>query len=122
MLNMADFKRSSRSRSGGRGFRRSGGRDFNRPSFRSGDGDMPHRREFGRPNRTSELEMHEATCDECGKQCQVPFKPNNNKPVYCNNCFRKHDSRLSRDETGNTSSGELERINAIGELSSANNK
>ncbi len=32
-------------------------------------------------------EMFEATCAECGKTCKVPFKPSNDRPVYCSDCF-----------------------------------
>lgn len=32
-------------------------------------------------------EMFQATCDNCGNSCQVPFRPTNGKPVYCSNCF-----------------------------------
>ena len=35
-------------------------------------------------------EMHDATCGDCGKQCQVPFEPRQDKPVYCNECFPNH--------------------------------
>lgn len=31
--------------------------------------------------------MHDATCSKCGKNCQVPFKPNGRKPIFCNECF-----------------------------------
>jgi len=34
-------------------------------------------------------EMHNATCSECGQECEVPFKPTEGKPVYCKECFRK---------------------------------
>lgn len=34
-------------------------------------------------------ELHNATCAECGNACQVPFKPNGRKPIYCSNCFKK---------------------------------
>ena len=34
-------------------------------------------------------EMHRATCAECGNACEVPFKPNGRKPIYCSNCFKK---------------------------------
>lgn len=33
--------------------------------------------------------MHAATCSDCGKECQVPFKPRGDKPVYCSDCYRK---------------------------------
>ena len=39
-------------------------------------------------------EMHKATCAECKKECEVPFKPSGDRPVYCRDCFSKRkDSR-----------------------------
>jgi len=35
-------------------------------------------------------EMHKATCSDCGKECEVPFKPTEGKPVYCRDCYQKH--------------------------------
>jgi len=35
-------------------------------------------------------EMHKAVCADCGEECEVPFKPSENRPVYCKECFRKH--------------------------------
>lgn len=35
----------------------------------------------------SPAQMHKATCDECGNDCEVPFRPTGEKPVYCNDCF-----------------------------------
>ena len=32
-------------------------------------------------------EMFPAVCGECGKECQVPFKPTEGKAVYCSECF-----------------------------------
>ena len=34
-------------------------------------------------------EMHKATCAECKKECEVPFKPSGDKPVYCKECDAK---------------------------------
>ena len=34
-------------------------------------------------------EMHKATCSECKKECEVPFKPSGDKPVYCKECYAK---------------------------------
>ena len=45
------------------------------------------KRDSGR--RSFEKQMHEVTCDECGKRCEVPFKPSGDKPVYCSDCFEK---------------------------------
>lgn len=54
-------------------------RDFdNRGPRRDGP-----RRDFG------PREMHKATCSECGKECEVPFKPTEGRPIYCRDCFAK---------------------------------
>ncbi len=48
-----------------------------------------NRSDRGRPS------MHRAVCDKCKKDCEVPFKPTSNKPVYCSNCFRSVEPRKS---------------------------
>ncbi len=53
-----------------------GGRDFKRREFEE---DRPSRREGG---------SFKAICSKCGKQCELPFKPNGSRPVYCAQCFR----------------------------------
>lgn len=84
------FSRDRNSRSGGDrgGFR-------SRPSF----GDRPR---FNDRNDRGPVEMHDATCDNCGKACQVPFRPTSGKPVYCSNCFEqqkgRYDEREARSE------------------------
>lgn len=35
-------------------------------------------------------DMHQAVCSDCGKECEVPFKPTEGRPVYCRDCFPKH--------------------------------
>ena len=35
-------------------------------------------------------EMHKVTCSDCGKETEVPFKPTEGRPVYCQECFAKH--------------------------------
>jgi CxxC-x17-CxxC domain-containing protein len=39
---------------------------------------------YGRPR-----EMYDAVCAECGQKCQVPFKPDPSRPVYCRECYAK---------------------------------
>ena len=34
-------------------------------------------------------ELHEAKCSECGENCEVPFKPDPHRPVYCKECWGK---------------------------------
>jgi CxxC-x17-CxxC domain-containing protein len=31
--------------------------------------------------------MYNAVCTDCGKECEVPFKPDRNRPVYCQACW-----------------------------------
>jgi len=50
-------------------------KDFNRGGFQ--------RRSFG------PREMHKAVCAECGQECEVPFKPQDGRPVYCKECYAK---------------------------------
>lgn len=33
--------------------------------------------------------LHDAVCASCGAECQVPFLPNGERPVYCSDCFAK---------------------------------
>jgi CxxC-x17-CxxC domain-containing protein len=49
--------------------------------------------EFNRGDIMSQRTMFEAKCTGCGKTCTVPFKPTAGKPVYCRECFSKHNSR-----------------------------
>jgi CxxC-x17-CxxC domain-containing protein len=37
----------------------------------------------------ADREMHKAVCAECGKECEVPFKPDTSRPVYCRECWSK---------------------------------
>ncbi len=91
---MADFKQRGSFGGGNRGGDRGG---FNR----GGSGGRPRfggRPSFGQGGRDSgPKEMFSATCANCGKECQVPFRPNGEKPVYCNDCFRSHKEEGSSD-------------------------
>ena len=44
-------------------------------------------REFNRDRR--DVHMTKVTCSSCGEECEVPFKPSSDKPVYCDECFSK---------------------------------
>ncbi len=39
-------------------------------------------------------QMFPAVCADCGKETEVPFEPNQGRPVYCRDCYSK--VRLSR--------------------------
>jgi CxxC-x17-CxxC domain-containing protein len=46
---------------------------------------------FRRPPRDmGPRDMHKATCSDCGKECEVPFRPAEDRPVYCRDCLPKH--------------------------------
>lgn len=42
------------------------------------------------------FELHHSRCDSCGVECDLPFKPTSNKPVYCRSCFRKNQNNESK--------------------------
>ena len=31
--------------------------------------------------------MHPAVCANCGAECEVPFQPKEERPVYCSTCY-----------------------------------
>jgi CxxC-x17-CxxC domain-containing protein len=63
---------------------------------------------FGRGPPRPRPELHKAVCAKCGQQCEVPFRPSTDKPVYCRECFSKDDTKKRPGQL----SDELERINA----------
>lgn len=38
-------------------------------------------------------QMYDVVCADCGKPTQVPFQPRNDRPVYCKDCYEKHQQR-----------------------------
>jgi len=80
--------------------------NFNRGNNRFGGRRDFNRQGFGRID-SSDRSMHRATCSKCGNDCEVPFRPTGEKPVYCSKCFenmRGSDSRRfeGRNIGGNT--------------------
>jgi len=62
-------------------------RRFSVPSQRF---DQPQRQaEPRQDNNYRERAMHKAICADCNKECEVPFKPSGERPVYCKECFAK---------------------------------
>lgn len=62
------------------GFGDRGGRGGDRGGDRGGHG-------FHDKHHGDDREMFKATCTECGKSCEVPFRPTGDKPVLCKECF-----------------------------------
>jgi CxxC-x17-CxxC domain-containing protein len=90
---------------------------------------------FDRPERHGEVKqnnvyrertLYKAVCADCSKECEVPFKPKEDRPVYCKECFAKRkagaapgqkqdnkppevkivpESRLEKKETGEKRKG-----------------
>ena len=54
------------------------------------------RRRDDRSGGREDRQMHRATCADCGKSCEVPFRPTGGKPVYCSNCFQREESPRGR--------------------------
>ena len=44
-------------------------------------------RDLHKANGRGNREMHTATCANCGQEAKVPFKPREDRPVYCSECF-----------------------------------
>ena len=60
---------------------------------------------FGGNNNRDDRQMHETTCSDCGRRCEVPFKPSNSKPVYCNGCFKRDSNPRDDYSRDNNSRG-----------------
>lgn len=45
-----------------------------------------------RPADPKSRPMFQATCAECGKECEVPFRPSGDRPVYCKECWARRRS------------------------------
>jgi CxxC-x17-CxxC domain-containing protein len=64
-------------------------------------------------------ERFQATCNECHKKCEVPFRPNGKKPVYCRDCFKgkeetpSYGARRSYQERGPQGPDVAQRLDAI---------
>lgn len=94
---MRDFNRGGGNRSFGGGNR--GG------SFGGGSRGGYNDRSRG-GDRGGDREMFQATCDSCGKSCELPFKPTGSRPVYCSDCFKKNDSGSERRDFGGDRGGD----------------
>ena len=69
-----------------------GNRDSSRPSYGGGSNRGGSAGNYDRP------EMHKAVCAECGRECEVPFKPNGSRPIYCSSCFEAQGGGKDRPQ------------------------
>ena len=63
-------------------------RDFNRNNNSGQKRSFGNKRQFGNRFDMPRPTLHKAICSNCGKDCEIPFKPTNGKPVLCRDCFR----------------------------------
>jgi len=97
---MGNFNRDNRS-GGSRGGRDSGRRDSRRQDFGGSS--------RGFSGRSSQRpEMHKAICDECGRECEVPFRPTGDRPIFCSSCF---ENRGGNENAGKSSGQKYGRSN-----------
>ncbi|MFW6230721.1 MAG: CxxC-x17-CxxC domain-containing protein [Nanoarchaeota archaeon] len=64
--------------------------DNRRPRRDQSSGNPRRFNDSQRRQHSGPKEMHKTTCADCGKECEVPFKPTGDRPVYCKDCFSKH--------------------------------
>jgi CxxC-x17-CxxC domain-containing protein len=63
-------------------------------------------REVRQANNYEERVRHKTVCAECNKECEVPFRPTGERPVYCRECFSKRKVTSSfKDSTDHRSRG-----------------
>ncbi|MFA5086866.1 MAG: CxxC-x17-CxxC domain-containing protein [Candidatus Paceibacterota bacterium] len=66
-----------------------------------GQGDFK-KKDFGKKrfggNDRGRPQMHEAICSDCGKRCEVPFKPTSDRAIYCSQCFTSHGGGSDKPE------------------------
>lgn len=79
--------------------------NFKKGGFRKGNGSFGDRPRFGggrdrdsRPGKP--MQLFAAVCAECKKNCEVPFRPTGDKPVYCLDCFTKQRHVPGRNSNG----------------------
>ncbi len=61
------------------------------PACRAARKQRDRRTSFG--GRQESREMFTAVCANCGAQTSVPFRPREDRPVYCSDCFQRARSR-----------------------------
>ena len=85
---------------------RFGKKDFSRPSFGADKPRFGGKPSFGNKGgfrgaddrggygARPPVQLFKTICSQCGKSCEVPFRPTGDKPVYCNDCFGATKDRV----------------------------
>ncbi len=58
--------------------------------------------------------MYPTTCSKCGKNCEVPFRPNGKKPVFCSSCHNEMKESNFSTGFGGASSSRPNRNSSFG--------
>lgn len=83
--------------------------------FEKQGGGRDDRRDSGKRNlsESRDREMFSAICDDCGKECKVPFNPSSDKPIYCSKCFENRNNSHDGDSKSKNFNGNSEQLNLI---------
>ena len=64
--------------------------------------DRPARSFRNSRNNNSRKDHHDesaiVTCADCGRECEIPFVPKHDRPVYCSECFKHNKPRDSDNQ------------------------
>jgi len=91
---MGNFNKGKGGKFGGGG-KKFGGQGGGDRGDRGGNRGFGGGRDGGRP------QMHKAVCSDCGSNCEVPFRPTGDKPIFCSDCFSgKRDKGDNRNDRG----------------------
>ena len=65
---------------------------YEEKGFQNDPARCPDCRSARKQQRNNAREMFSVTCADCGVETQVPFKPVNDRPVYCRDCYQRHNA------------------------------
>lgn len=63
---------------------------YQQKGFQNAPVRCPTCREKRKDERLATRKWYPITCAQCGKQDQVPFEPRGDRPVLCQDCFKKN--------------------------------
>ncbi len=56
---------------------------------KGGENEPKRGKDCRRKKKEEGKQYYTAVCASCGKEAKVPFKPHDDRPVYCSECFAK---------------------------------
>jgi len=65
---------------------------YQQKGFQNAPKRCPQCRTKKKADMRANRQMYKAVCAGCGRECEVPFQPKEDRPVYCNECYAKHRS------------------------------